>query len=74
MPENLALLSGLGFLEIPYIYDGHMIYYSNWTVSRVKGVTSNNQDSLMGVNQGCPGHTNTYGHPVHTQLISRRLS
>lgn len=52
MPEHLAPLSGLGFLEIPYIYDGHMIYYSNWTVLRVKGVTSNNHDSLMGVNQG----------------------
>ena len=61
-------------LESPHIYDGHIIYYSNCTILRVKAGTSNNHVSMTGINQDCPGHTKAYGHPDHIQLPLGRSS
>lgn len=68
-----SLYLGLA-LESPHSYDGHIIYYSNCTILRVKVGTSNNHVSMTGINQDCPGHTRAYGHPAHIQLPSGRSS
>lgn len=51
------------------IHDGHIPYYSNQNIPRVKGVVSNNHARTMGINYGCPGHRKAGGHPLHKHCL-----